>query len=834
MTLPSELGQASFVEVIRVDPFVGTTCESKAILGNSRWQNPRNRFAVTGGETATEADYSALLNWIAVHGEGQLPALKPDNDPWVDVNGDGIADAKDLQQLADHLQGVVDGTDPVCHDVYDFRIERDILDPAQIIKCGGTPTVRSAACHKNIIPTANYTPYFNLYTGILETTWDAAIKTKDSIIYVHNDLLVPRNPYFAGCSETPRVLNRILRRLQTEIFPHRYDWRRPPCIPGQGPAAIPDDPIFADVGDLPEAATTTPEPEFGLLTRVVIINIFEASERYLTTEDWYAQSTARLIAGPVGFEATGTNYGDDKYLWEEFIDSIDGNDAVNVKVGILHPQGTGDVWPTAKPLPKDSYRDAIDYIPFEQKAPPISAANIINSFYMITENGKYDPTLLIFVYDEADRDKWASQITKAIAKLKVDFPKMATMRYPFSKSFDRWLMMDLDAMLQLMYQRDNVNAELTSLYRTGGVEGTLTDPAPFQALRQTHIEYRLANNTMQASWSEVEWDAFNPEDPIYDGSVYGQPKSGKKEVCFPVMKPYDWEINYMVGENPQQRGRRRFITNPFYVFGSAGSVGPGGSSQGTGGPYSSANFVGNSLVGATFQTVDSATTNTVQLRPIYHYAHWENRINLLASWYADYFGGIEKNIRVDAILSAGRIFDASRIFLEQQQEGKYHTIYFSPLQFPVTHLDPGFFSAGTGYYVSVWYNDLHAIVTEGKIPSPATVKHYSGGPGAGVNPYIEPYGERQRAIAVYSDPDFQDKIYNTVKYYVEQRANILVLSNSYAIFSGILWQNYVALQRAMGNKWPWEVNQGGNANIPTNIISQQPTSFVLYGCYVVA
>ena len=98
MTLPLEIGQPTFVEVIRIDPFNGLTCESKAILGNSRWQNPTNRFDVNGDGVVDESDYNALLAWIGQFGQGALPALKPDTDPWVDVNGDGVVGYKDLHQ----------------------------------------------------------------------------------------------------------------------------------------------------------------------------------------------------------------------------------------------------------------------------------------------------------------------------------------------------------------------------------------------------------------------------------------------------------------------------------------------------------------------------------------------------------------------------------------------------------------------------------------------------------------------------------------------------------------------------------------------------------------
>lgn len=818
MTLLSEIGQPTFVEVIRVDPFEGVTCEAKVILGNSRWQNPNDRFDINGDGVIDEIDYGVLLQWIGQYGQGVLPALKPDADPWVDVNGDGVVDDKDLQQLANYLAGVRDESDSTCHRVSDFRIERDLLDPAQIIDCTTVPTVRAAACHKNIIPTASYTPYFNLCTGLLETTWDAVIKTKDSIIYVHNDLLIPRDEYFAGCSDTPRVLNRILRRLQADPFPYRYD---PNCrvLPdwpddtsdwkagdvGVAPD-IPDEPILPDEPDL-TTTTTTAEPVFGLLARVVIINIIGNAEWYLTTESWYAASSSRITSGPAygdilwnnGFQASGTHYVDDRVLWDQFIDSISENDSVGVRVGIIHPKGTGEVWPQNRDLPKDSYRDQVDYISFESKSPRISTSNIINAFNIITQNGQFAPTLVIFVTDEAEDNQWASAITAAASQLRNEYPRMEVKKYPFSKPFSRWMMMDLDAMFQLMYQRDNVNnTEISSAYRTTGIEGVIEDPATFQQMRQNHIEMRLVNNNASVNWFEISNDPLESGN-VYDlGSALGSVgiSKGRTSACYAILNPFGWSISSQLVDTgtPTSRPQRadvRFTSNPYFIFQQDSTEN---------GIYSLNYLWAARIVEPTIYIVDPGGSG---FRTFLIYAHATATMDTASAWHTDYFGGIQRDIRVDAYISSSRQSVVGTI------SGR---TYQSPEDvvdvFPVTHLNPAYGGVmpRSGYYVSIWYNDLHAVVTEGTIRGPRTKDHFVASelrPGDTRGVILE---ERQRSIAVYSDPDFQDKIYDAVKYFFEANSRFASLRGGRPGSAFNIWGWTVYNNARLANRvfWPWE------------------------------
>jgi len=790
MVLLSEIGQPTFVEVIRVDPFEGLTCEPRAILGNSRWQNPINRFDVNGDGVVDESDYNTLLTWIGQHGPGTLPALKPSSDPWVDITGNGAVDNGDLQQLYNYLTGSRDESNLTCYRVSDFRIERDLLDPAQIINCNTQPTVRAAACHKNIIPTANYTPYFKCGTGLLETTWDAVVKTKDIILYVHNDLLIPRNPYFAGCSDTPRVLNRILKRLQADPIPYKYNpncrvWPNWPDTSGWKPGdvgtpvEIPDEPILPELPP-PEVPTTTIEPTPGLLERVVIINVLSNAGCYLVVEPWYANSSARVMDGPRGFEASGSHYVDDRTLWDQFIDSIEDNGFISVRVGIVHPRGTGEVWPTNKQLPKDSYRTQIDYIPFDFKSPRISTSNLVNVFNIITQNGQFDPTLLIFVSDKAEDALWRSPINKAGRQLADEYPRMQVVNYPFSKPFHRWIMMDLDAMLQLAYQRDNINTNLNSAYRISGTEGLIEDAISFRAMRQSHIEYRLVNNDATVNWFEItmrdDHPPFPSQGPIGGIPVptppqqqpagYNREPKGKTQACYAIMNPFGWSFEEQIagtGSSTSTPARRRlsFTSNPFFTFQQRSFEN---------GIYSQNYMWAASIVATTFAVVEAnpplfGAPNPIS-RDYIAYRHATSKIydppSVSFNWMPEFFAGIQQDIRVGTF---------SAQLPSQVPDGLADTV--EPINvvdvYPVTHLDHGYGilagvgPSGGGYFVSVWYNDLHAVVTEGPIRGPRTKDHFIR------NKTEDPvWEERQRAIVLYSDPDFQDKIYAAVKYYFEQ------------------------------------------------------------------
>ena len=234
MVLSLEIGQATFIEVIRVDWGVSQTCKSNIILGSSPWQNPYNRFDVNADGYVNDSDVVALSNWLVQYGEIKLPPVNTGNI-FVDVDGDGYASQHDLQQLSEFVLNhkTVDTRVTDCYNVSDFKIERDLLDPSKV------HTVKDVASCKNIFPTADYTPYLNFYTGLMPVEWTRAVQTKDSLVFVHKDAIAPKDAFLSGCSDVSRSLTRLLKRLQKGIFPFRYDPRRPlPAPPVAQPPVV--------------------------------------------------------------------------------------------------------------------------------------------------------------------------------------------------------------------------------------------------------------------------------------------------------------------------------------------------------------------------------------------------------------------------------------------------------------------------------------------------------------------------------------------------------------------------------------------------------------------
>jgi Ca2+-binding EF-hand superfamily protein len=183
----SNIGQANFIEVIWVNPYSATSCYPNVILGRSHWQNPVNRFDVNDDGVVSIEDYTDLQDWLNNNGEQTLDALKPDAEPYVDINGDGVATNKDLTLLSQFLndKDAVDRSAETCYNVSDFRLGRDLLDPSLIA------TVQYAAITKGVTST-NYNAYIRDYnTNTLESiNFSASTKTKDSLVFVHKDLLV--------------------------------------------------------------------------------------------------------------------------------------------------------------------------------------------------------------------------------------------------------------------------------------------------------------------------------------------------------------------------------------------------------------------------------------------------------------------------------------------------------------------------------------------------------------------------------------------------------------------------------------------------------------------
>lgn len=186
-----KIGQSNFIEIIVVTPYAGVTCKPNVVLGKSRWQNPKNRFDINNDGVVTLEDYTALQQWLTDNGEMVLPGNKPDDELYVDVNGNGSAETRDLELLSQYLNDhdAVDRTPEQCFPVIDFRIERDLVSP-ELYK-----TVKMVASSKGL-SISSFVPFLRNYlnNSIRETTYNASVETKSSIVLVHNDLFVVDEP----------------------------------------------------------------------------------------------------------------------------------------------------------------------------------------------------------------------------------------------------------------------------------------------------------------------------------------------------------------------------------------------------------------------------------------------------------------------------------------------------------------------------------------------------------------------------------------------------------------------------------------------------------------
>jgi hypothetical protein len=182
------IGQAHFIEIIFVMPITTQSCVPNVRLGGSAWQNPHNHFDVRNDGFVSTEDYQTLQQWLVENGEGPLPPTKPDGEPFVDVNGDGRADGRDLALLSQYINDgdSVDRNPEECFPVSDFRIERDLIDPSTVT------TIKQAASKKSLVPFSNFRPYFrDWFTKELEeASFNDLIKTKDSIVLIDTRLLV--------------------------------------------------------------------------------------------------------------------------------------------------------------------------------------------------------------------------------------------------------------------------------------------------------------------------------------------------------------------------------------------------------------------------------------------------------------------------------------------------------------------------------------------------------------------------------------------------------------------------------------------------------------------
>jgi hypothetical protein len=225
MTIPppsTKIGLTTYIEVIQVTSLASSFSLSNIILGASRWQNPGDRFDVMGDGIVDINDYNAIVNYISRYGSGTLPKNRATNQPYVDVNGDGKVDSQDTDQLLAYLQSkkLVDNTVTAEYNISDFKIQRDLINPAAVM------TVKDVAAYKNIFPTNDYLVFLrNLSTNELtETTYATTVASRDSLVFINNDVIVPVHPFTPGCYNNSCVFRLIQSRIAaSEILPIRFN-----------------------------------------------------------------------------------------------------------------------------------------------------------------------------------------------------------------------------------------------------------------------------------------------------------------------------------------------------------------------------------------------------------------------------------------------------------------------------------------------------------------------------------------------------------------------------------------------------------------------------------
>lgn len=218
------ISNAYFIEGISVVARETSTCIPRIRLGSSVWQNPVNRYDVNGDGKISLDDYYTLQSWLDTHGEGELPPIKGDTAPYVDVDGDGQATNNDLILLSRFITKGQheDFAAEDCYPVSAWTIVRDLIAP----KAG--MTARDVGVMVNAQPSSDFRFFkrdfrASTLTEVIPTT---LALVKDSVVCIHNSLFVPVSPYGGGC----KLESGILRRLEAyfastpEILPARFLW----------------------------------------------------------------------------------------------------------------------------------------------------------------------------------------------------------------------------------------------------------------------------------------------------------------------------------------------------------------------------------------------------------------------------------------------------------------------------------------------------------------------------------------------------------------------------------------------------------------------------------
>jgi len=225
------IGQATYIETITVDP-VYTLVTAPAISSGTPWQNPDNPLDVNADGMVNGQDALFISNKIVADGAGPLPVpplYGKGPPPYYDVDGNNAVNVEDFNTIVNYLNSLGEvGLEPKPNTVEartykritDFKIQRDLLDPSRFTRASQLVATKGKVVR-------NYTAYFRNFENksLTEITMSTAVKTKDSVVFVHNALLTDPNPISSGCSQSSPALVRIAARIgRREILPTRYLW----------------------------------------------------------------------------------------------------------------------------------------------------------------------------------------------------------------------------------------------------------------------------------------------------------------------------------------------------------------------------------------------------------------------------------------------------------------------------------------------------------------------------------------------------------------------------------------------------------------------------------
>lgn len=200
----------NYVETIRVDKTNGIRCDPSIILGTSLWQNPKNPFDVNGDGVVDADDYTELQLWLDLYGEKVLDPKRPDDEPYVDVSGNGRSSFDDLILLYNKINNIhINTYNDNCRNFNSFSLHRDMMNPrADLI-------VKNVAAFINALPISNYNAYKRnfLDNSLMSVSMNDSVFSRDSLVFIDVNLFTNHSG----------ILNRVTNRLNqtTEILKSR-------------------------------------------------------------------------------------------------------------------------------------------------------------------------------------------------------------------------------------------------------------------------------------------------------------------------------------------------------------------------------------------------------------------------------------------------------------------------------------------------------------------------------------------------------------------------------------------------------------------------------------